>query len=252
MLLSYARRRSRLRLWPRCGPRACSWNWVAGAAPSRTRRQASTACSQTTHPDRKGSVRERPLNGFAASEAFAADNPSLRPTRDAYDATVLNGLLWPTAARQPSFDECCRAVTTFEGGCSRAGRRPLSMALCGIASLGRVAWSRSHPLPNTPSLEGQPGRSPSWPTSGTVTDEPSSERASPGPTASPRLRALGARSHGGSWACASTPGPCGLLPAPATSPPHAGDRPPSDPRTTRAMRSASSSRSPVSKSTKVS
>ena len=69
-----------------------------------------------THPDRKGSVRERPLDGFAASEAFATDNPSLRPTRDAYDATVLNGLLWPTAGRQPSFDECCRAVRTFEGG----------------------------------------------------------------------------------------------------------------------------------------
>lgn len=68
------------------------------------------------HPDHKTSVRERPMEGFAASEAFAADNPALKPTRDAYDTTVLNGLLWPTAARRPSFDECCRAVTTFDGG----------------------------------------------------------------------------------------------------------------------------------------
>ena len=68
------------------------------------------------HPDHKDSVRERPMGGFAASEAFAADNPALEPTRDAYDTTVLNGLLWPTAARRPSFDECCKAVTTFDGG----------------------------------------------------------------------------------------------------------------------------------------
>ena len=68
------------------------------------------------HPDHKDSVRERPLGGFAASEAFAANNPALEPTRDAYDTTVLNGLLWPTATRRPSFDECCKAVTTFDGG----------------------------------------------------------------------------------------------------------------------------------------
>lgn len=68
------------------------------------------------HPDHKDSVRERPMGGFAASEAFAVDNPALEPTRAAYDTTVLNGLLWPTAKNRPSFDDCCRAVTTFEGG----------------------------------------------------------------------------------------------------------------------------------------
>lgn len=68
------------------------------------------------HPDHKDSVRERPMDGFATSAAFTPDNPALEPTRDAYDATVLKGLLWPTATHRPSFDECCQAVTTFDGG----------------------------------------------------------------------------------------------------------------------------------------
>lgn len=68
------------------------------------------------HPDHKDSVRERPMGGFAVSEAFAADNPALEPTRAAYETTVLNGLLWPTAKNRPSFDDCCQAVRSFEGG----------------------------------------------------------------------------------------------------------------------------------------
>lgn len=68
------------------------------------------------HPDHKGTVRERPMGGFRASNAFDVDNPTLEPTRAAYDTTVLNGLLWPTAKVRPSFDACCQAVATFEGG----------------------------------------------------------------------------------------------------------------------------------------
>lgn len=68
------------------------------------------------HPDHKGTVRERPLHGFATSAAFDADNPALVSTREAYDNTVLNGLLWPSAVNRPSFEACCQAVQTFPGG----------------------------------------------------------------------------------------------------------------------------------------
>lgn len=68
------------------------------------------------HPKYKDAVRERPLNGFVASDAFAPDNPALAVTRDAYNTTVLDGLLWPTVTQRPSFEECCEAVATFTGG----------------------------------------------------------------------------------------------------------------------------------------
>lgn len=67
------------------------------------------------HPDHKSAVRERPLAGFAASDAFDPANPALTVTRDAYDAIVLDQPLWPNATRRPSFEDCCQAVASFPG-----------------------------------------------------------------------------------------------------------------------------------------
>lgn len=68
------------------------------------------------HDDHKASVRERPLAGFSSSSAFDATNDALAVVRDAYESTVLGRLLWPTAARRPSFEECCASVASLEGG----------------------------------------------------------------------------------------------------------------------------------------
>ena len=68
------------------------------------------------HEDHKSSVRERPLDGFSSSSAFDATNEALTVVRDAYESTVLDVLLWPTAARRPSFEECCVAVASLAGG----------------------------------------------------------------------------------------------------------------------------------------
>lgn len=64
----------------------------------------------------KDTVRERPLDGFSASAAFDLANPQLEVTRAAFEATVRDALLWPTATHRPSFDECCDAVNSFTGG----------------------------------------------------------------------------------------------------------------------------------------
>jgi predicted nucleotidyltransferase component of viral defense system len=68
------------------------------------------------HDNHKASVRERPLAGFSSSSAFDATNDALAVVLDVYESTVLDGLLWPTAARRPSFEECCTTVTSFGGG----------------------------------------------------------------------------------------------------------------------------------------
>lgn len=68
------------------------------------------------HDDHKASVRERPLTGFSSSSAFDATNDALAVVRDVYESTVLDGLLWPTASRRPSFEECCTTVASLEGG----------------------------------------------------------------------------------------------------------------------------------------
>ena len=56
--------------------------------------------------------RGRPAEGFAASEAFDADEPANEVTRAAYDTVVLGSLLWAGSPR-PTFKECCHAVRDF-------------------------------------------------------------------------------------------------------------------------------------------
>lgn len=68
------------------------------------------------HEDHQDSVRERPVAGFSTSDAFDPDNAALAVTQDAYETTVLGSLLWPNTTDRPTFDDCCQAVTQFEGG----------------------------------------------------------------------------------------------------------------------------------------
>lgn len=59
--------------------------------------------------------RDRPGEGFAASEAFDPDEPANEVSQAAYDTVVLGSLLWPNSPH-PTFQECCDVVRGFPSG----------------------------------------------------------------------------------------------------------------------------------------